>query len=78
MPNVVKPALASLAMGVAAFLLNRLCLAIGLPLLVRTAASILGAGVVYVALVLYLKVITREDCGLLPKGDRIARLLRIR
>ena len=78
MPNVVKPALASLAMGVAAFLLNRLCLAIGLPLLVRTAASILGAGAVYVALVLYLKVITREDCGLLPKGDRIARLLRIR
>ena len=78
MPNVVKPALAALVMGVAAFGLNRLSLAIGLPLALRTGLSILGAGAVYLALVLVLKVITREDCSLLPKGDRIARLLKIR
>ena len=64
-------------MGLAAFGLNRLCLAIHLPLVIRAGVSILGAGVVYVILVLILKVITREDCSLLPKGDKIARLLRI-
>ena len=68
-PNVVKPALASL--------LNKLSLVIGLPLVLRTVLSIGGAGAVYLALVLVLKVITREDCALLPKGDKIARLLRI-
>ena len=76
-PNVVKPALAALVMGAAAFGLNRLCLLIGLPLVLRAALSIGGAGAVYLALVLLLKVITREDCALLPKGDKIARLLRI-
>lgn len=77
-PNVIKPALAAVAMGVAAFLLNWLCQAIGLPLLLRVAVDILGAGAVYVVLVLFLRVITREDCSLLPKGDKIAALLRIR
>ena len=75
--NVIKPALAALVMGAAAFVLNRLCLLIGLPLVLRTGLSILGAGAVYVVLVMLLKVITREDCSLLPKGDKIARLLRI-
>ena len=32
----------------------------------------------YVVLVLALKVITREDCSLLPKGEKIAKLLHIR
>jgi stage V sporulation protein B len=76
-PNVIKPALAALVMGVAAFALNALSAAIGLPLVLRTAVSILGAGAVYVLLVLALKVITREDCALLPKGDKIAKLLRV-
>ena len=77
-PNVIKPALAALVMGVAAFVLNRLCLAVNLPLVIRTAVSILGAAVVYVVLVLVLKVITKEDCALLPKGDKIAKLLRVK
>ena len=77
MINVVKPTLAALVMGVAALVLNWLCLLIHLPLVLRTAVSIAGAGVVYAALVLLLKVITRDDCALLPKGDKIAKLLRI-
>jgi stage V sporulation protein B len=32
---------------------------------------------VYAALVLTLRVITRDDLALLPKGDKLARLLRI-
>ena len=75
-PNVIKPALASVAMGAAAFLLNKLCLFIGLPLILRTGFSILGAAAVYVVLVYVLRIVTKEDCSLLPKGDKIARLLR--
>lgn len=78
MVNVLKPALASLAMGVAAFLLNHLSMKLGLPLILRTGFSILGAAVVYAVLVVYLRVITREDCSLLPKGDKIAKLLHVR
>ena len=77
-PNVIKPALASVIMGAAAFVLNKLCLAVNLPLVVRTGISILGAAAVYVVLILVLKVITRDDCALLPKGDKIAKLLRVR
>ena len=77
-PNVIKPALASVIMGAAAFVLNKLCLAVNLPLVVRTGISILGAAAVYVVLILALKVITRDDCALLPKGDKIAKLLRVK
>ncbi|MBR7011131.1 MAG: polysaccharide biosynthesis protein [Oscillospiraceae bacterium] len=76
-PNVLKPALASVVMGAAAFLLNKLCLLIGLPLVLRAGFSILGAAAVYAVMVLLLKVVTKDDCTLLPKGDKIARLLRI-
>ena len=41
----------------------------GLPICVGVA--------VYVVAVLILKVITREDCMLLPKGEKIAKLLRL-
>ena len=35
-----------------------------------------GAVVYFVAVVVF-KAITREDCRLLPKGDKIAKLLRL-
>ena len=41
----------------------------GLPIMVGVA--------VYVAMVIVLKAITREDCLLLPKGEKIAKLLRL-
>ena len=75
--NLLKPAVASILMGVVAFGVNRLCLALDLPLVLRTAASIGLAAIFYVFLVLVLKIITRDDCRLLPKGDKIAKLLRI-
>ena len=76
--NLAKPALASVLMGAAAFLLNKLCLAVHLPLVLRTGVSILGAGGVYLVLVVVLRIVTRDDCSLLPKGDKIAKLLRVR
>ena len=36
------------------------------------------AGLAYVALVVFMKIITLDDCALLPKGDKIAKLLRVR
>ena len=40
-------------------------------------AAIGVAVVVYFALVLLTRAISREDLSLMPKGDKIARLLRI-
>ena len=40
--------------------------------------GICAAGVVYVILVVALKVITYDDCMLLPGGEKIAKILRVR
>ncbi len=77
MVNVIKPALASLLMGVAAALVQFLLGKLTGSMLLLTFGPILAAVAVYLLLILKLKVITREDCSLLPKGEKIARLLRI-
>ena len=52
--------------------------AIGMTSRVILCGVPICAGVaVYVVAVLMLKVITREDCLLLPKGEKIAKLLRL-
>jgi stage V sporulation protein B len=72
-----KPLLAALLMGAAAwgvrFGLERL----GMRNLIVVAGAIAAAGVAYLVLVLVLRIITMEDCKLLPKGDKIAKILRI-
>ena len=49
-------------------------------LLLRIACvlSIGAAGLVYLIFVLVLRIITRDDCDLLPKGNTIARILRVK
>ena len=64
-----KTALAAGIMGLAAGLFYRF-----IP---NTLAAIAGAGCVYLAMVILLKVLTWYDCQLLPKGQWIAKLLRI-
>jgi stage V sporulation protein B len=76
--NLIKPFAAAAIMGIfvkgSLYLLSilgvtsRLILC-GLPICVGV--------VVYVILVLVFKVITREDCLLLPKGEKIAKLLHL-
>ena len=76
--NLVRPFLAAAIMGVAAWgawyglkmvgISSRLILC-ALPILVGVA--------VYVVAAVALKVVTREDCLLLPKGEKIAKLLRL-
>ena len=76
--NLVKPFAAAAVMGVfvygALYLLKNLgftsrLILCGLPICVGV--------VVYVVMVVVLKVITRSDCMLLPKGEKIAKLLRL-
>ena len=75
--NLLRPALPALVMGAAAFgswyglkqVTDSRLLLCALPVMVGV--------VVYFLLVLKFRAITREDCQLLPKGDKIADLLHL-
>ena len=45
--------------------------------LILCALPIAVGGVVYIGCVVVFKVIRREDCLLLPKGEKIAKLLHL-
>ena len=76
--NLARPFLASLVMGL--FVLASFQ---GLKLIGITSRLILCGFPIVVGVVVYLlaavifKVITREDCLLLPKGEKIAKLLKL-
>ena len=78
----VKPLVASVLMGAAVWAVHGLLAQVftGSFLMnaVATAGSILVGVVVYAILVLALRVLSREDLEMMPKGDKIAKLLRIR
>lgn len=75
---LAKPLAASLVMGGAAWAAQGLLF----RALHSNAVSCLGgmaaAVVVYVVMVLFLRIITLEDCMLLPKGEKLAKLLKIK
>lgn len=75
--NLRKTAVASALMGGAAFGVLKACEAAGLRMLWTLVLCMAAAVVVYVVSVLLLRVITKEDCELLPKGDKIAKFLKI-
>ncbi|MBQ9646948.1 MAG: polysaccharide biosynthesis protein [Oscillospiraceae bacterium] len=78
-----KPLLAALVMAVCAKGCHAL-LAAYVPLggtpgrVFNVGVSVALAVVVYAALVVALRVITKDDLALLPKGDRLGRLLRVK
>ncbi len=76
--NLVRPLLASLIMGAAVWL-SWWCLSmLGLSSRVLLAGLPVAVGIVVYALsAIVLKVITREDCLLLPKGEKIAKILKL-
>ena len=43
-----------------------------------TLGAIAVGGVIYLVLIIVLRAISKEDLALMPKGDKIAKLLRIR
>ena len=80
--NVLRPLIPALLMGVAAFISWKgLALFISsesrMANLVLCAIPILVGVVVYVVCAVLCKSITREDCLLLPKGEKIAKLLHL-
>ena len=73
-----KPLAASLLMAAAAKGAYALARRFVPSNLVCTLASVALAVVVYAALVVALRILTREDLALLPKGEKLARLLRVK
>lgn len=72
-----KPVLASVVMGFAAWGLYGLASRVMGPRL-GVLAAVAVAMVVYFILIILLRVINRDDLDLMPKGQTIGRLLRIR
>ena len=78
--NLLRPAIPALAMGVVVFFCYRALvgvLGIDGSRIILAGAPIAVGVVVYFVCVILTKTITREDCLLLPKGDKIAKLLRL-
>lgn len=83
----IKPFAATLIMSAAAYLgynfFSRLLSGFLDPdgrilIALAMAAAILAAVIVYLIMIIVLRAITQEDLASVPKGDRIAKLLRIR
>lgn len=84
----VKPVIAVLIMSAAAWLsfrgLSALLGMVGLDMMGRLGQLIALAGAIVVAVIVYflaillLKAISREELELVPKGDKLAKLLKIR
>ena len=76
--NVLRPLLAGLLMGAFAFGSWYFLVRLGITSrLLLCAVPVALGGIVYAAAVVFLKVIQKEDCLLLPKGEKLARLLRL-
>ena len=76
--NLIRPLLASCIMGVAVWL-SWWCLStagVGSRVLLAGLPVAMGM-VAYVLAAIALKVITKEDCMLLPKGEKIAKILKL-
>ena len=78
--NLLRAMIPAVLMGVVVFgchwALERILGADGSRVLLCGVPIMVGAAVYFVAVVVF-KAITREDCQLLPKGEKIARLLHL-
>ena len=80
--NMLRPAASGAIMAVAVIAAHKaLGLVFGLDStlgkLVLCAVPVLVGVVAYVICVIKLKAITKEDCMLLPKGEKLAKLLKL-
>ena len=81
-----SPLLCTAVMGVAAKAVYELLYKIGynalgtgrLALTVYMAAAIIAAIIVYLVLIVATKTITQDDMRHIPKGDKIAKILKIK
>ena len=77
--NLLRSLLPALLMGAAAFACWQLILQVlgNCSYIIQVGAPMLVAVIVYAVSAAWLKSITREDCLLLPKGEKIANLLHL-
>ena len=76
--NLIKPFLAAAIMGVLVYGSLQLLMSLGITSRLILCGLPICVGVaVYAVAIFLLKGITREDCLLLPKGEKIAKLLRL-
>ena len=73
----VKPVVATAVMAAGAYFSYEAVRSVVDSAAVSVLASVIVACVIYAGLVYAMKIITWYDCQLLPKGDFIARLLRV-
>lgn len=76
--NIIRPGLASAIMGAATFMVYRVLSNAISSWKLACLLSLAFAVVLYAVLVVFLRCLTYEDCMLLPKGEKIAKILRIR
>ncbi len=76
--TMVKPLLATAAMALAAYMAHDVLSTYLASSSIACLGAICCAVVVYAVFVVVLRIITLDDCMLLPKGEKIAKLLRIR
>lgn len=75
--GIGKPMLAAVLMGACAYMANGF-LSTRLGTTLGCLLAIAAGGVIYLVLVMAFKVITHDDCMLLPGGEKIAKILRVR
>lgn len=77
--NLLRPLLPAGVMGVAVWGVYRLLLSlpVGSSTVILCGASVAVGVVIYLVCVVIFKAISREDCLLLPKGDKISNFLRL-
>ena len=74
----VRPMVATALMAAGAYLSYELVQSLTGSLALAVLISVAAAGLIYGAMIWAMGVITWYDCQLLPQGERIARLLRVR
>ena len=78
LPNALRPLLSGLLMGACAYGCYRALLTAHVESrLLLCALPVMVGGIVYLAAIVFLKVLRKEDCLLLPKGEKIARWLHL-
>lgn len=78
LPAIWRTGLAAVLMGVVAYGVYAFLTRLISGMAVCCLGAIAAAVVVYLILVLVFKAITYEDCLLLPKGEKIAKILKIK
>ena len=73
----LRPMIAAALMSVVAYLVFEALTSVLGSLLIPTVVSVLAGCVVYIIMVLVLRIVTWDDCMLLPSGTKIARFLHI-